>query len=103
MINKGNEHLEEWSKEKQELQKEELVPNPWVGDIDLFNNIRLATKQGFDEGREAQFLHDQQKERKKIEGIFRFFEDRQAAYPQIPPTFILEPGDWETLKARYLK
>jgi hypothetical protein len=24
--------------------------NPYAGEIDLFNNIRLATKQGFDEG-----------------------------------------------------
>jgi hypothetical protein len=26
------------------------VPNPHDGDIDIFQNIRLATKQGFDEG-----------------------------------------------------
>ena len=26
------------------------VPNPHDGDIDMFQNIRLATKQGFDEG-----------------------------------------------------
>jgi len=36
-----------------------LVANPWEGDIDLFNNIRLATRQGFDEGSRTQLYKDQ--------------------------------------------
>ncbi len=34
-------------------ESQELPENPHKGDIDIFNNIRLATKQGFDEGIEA--------------------------------------------------
>ena len=29
------------------------IKNPYEGEIDIWNNIRLATKQGFDEGVKA--------------------------------------------------
>lgn len=41
-----------------------LVVNPWEGDVDIFNNIRLATRQGFDEGSTAQLAKDRECEAK---------------------------------------
>ncbi len=30
----------------------ELTENPWRDDIDIFNNIRLATRQGYDQAQQ---------------------------------------------------
>lgn len=89
------------------LPKAKKVDNPYKGDVDIWQNIRLATRQGFDSGSDKQLqaddAHYQAEHQRVIRELIKEIDSERRISDSIWGFGVfIEDRTWKEIKVKYL-